>query len=130
MSIILCLDPGTAHTGIAISQERILATPLTTIFEKDLDRLVGRLIPVLARYGPEKIVIGLPSHGPLVSFAQNLGERLKKVFLGEIVFYTEDMSSANAKKILKESRKSLFSRQKEEHQTAAAIILQEYLENL
>lgn len=128
MPVILCLDPGMAHTGLAISYEGELANPLATIFEKDLDQLVGRLIPFLVQYGPEMVVIGVPEHGPLVAFANGLAEKLKKVYLGEVVFFSEALSSADARKVMKETHKTLFERKKEEHQTAAALILQAFLD--
>lgn len=130
MSTILALDLGTAHTGIAISHEGILATPLTTIFERDLDTLVGRLIPLLAQHHPEKIVLGVPSHGILVEYGQQLAEKLKEIYSGEIVFFSEDLSSRKAHGIMKEVGKTLIKKKQEEHQTAAAVILQEYLDSL
>ncbi|KKT69283.1 MAG: hypothetical protein UW64_C0002G0047 [Microgenomates group bacterium GW2011_GWC1_44_37] len=57
MPTILCLDPGTAHTGIAISEEGILATPVATVYEKDLDQLITKIMPYLIKYNPDKIVI-------------------------------------------------------------------------
>jgi putative transcription antitermination factor YqgF len=130
MPVILCLDPGTAHTGLAISQEGILATPVATIFEKDIDRLVGKLIPYLTRFSPDRLVIGVPEYGPIVNFSRDLSERINKIFPGEIIFYQEDLSSGAARKTMKELRKTLVKRKKEEHQTAAALILQDYLDSL
>ncbi len=130
MPITLCLDPGTAHTGLAISEEGILATPLTTIFEKNLDKLVGLLSPFISRYHPDTIIIGQPEYGPLVRFSEDLADRLKKVFAGEIVLYKEDLSSTAARKTMKEQGKTLTKRRKEEHQTAAALILQDYLDSI
>ncbi len=130
MPIILCLDPGTAHTGLAISQEGILATPVGTIYEKDLDRLVGKLIPYLAQFSPDKIVIGVPEYGPIVAFARDLSQKLHGVYAGEIIFYQEDLSSGIARKTMKDLKKTLVKRKREEHQTAAALILQDYLDSL
>lgn len=130
MSVTLCIDPGMAHTGLAISYEGELANPLSTIFEKDVDRLVGRLIPFLVKHGPDTVIIGVPEHGPLVNFAKVLGEKLKKVYLGDIIFFSESLSSSDARRAMKEAHKTLFERKKQEHQTAAALILQSYLESL
>ena len=130
MATILCLDPGTVHTGIAISEEGILVTPLTTIFEKNLDKLIGLLTPIIARYHPETIVIGQPEYGPLLHTTKILGEKLKDIFSGEIVYFREDLSSYAARRVMKEQHKTLIKRKKEEHQTAAALILQDYLDSL
>lgn len=130
MPIILCLDPGTAHTGIAISQEGILATPVGTIYEKDLSNLVGKLIPYIARFSPDKIIIGVPEYGPIVAFVRDLSEKIHDVYAGEIHLFQEDLSSGMARKTMKELKKTLVKRKREEHQTAAALILQDYLDSL
>lgn len=130
MPVILALDLGTAHTGIAISQEGILATPLSTIFERDLDTLVGRLVPVIAQYDPDQIVLGVPSHGILIEYGRQLSEKLKDIYSGEIIFFSEDLSSRKAKAVMKEVGKTLIKKKQQEHQTAAAVILQEYLDSI
>lgn len=130
MPIILCLDPGTSHTGIAISQEGILATPLATIYEKDLELLVAKINLFIEKYKPNILVIGIPEFGPVVAFATGLGDRLRQVFPGEIIFHREDLSSGAARHTMKELKKTLVKRKREEHQTAAALILQDYLDSL
>lgn len=130
MSIILCLDPGTAHTGLAVSREGILAIPLTTIFERNIDSLIGKLTPHLAKINPDIIVVGVPKHGPLVGFSQILAKKLGEIFSGEIILFPEDMSSSLARSKMREAGKTLAKKKRDEHQTAAAIILEEYLESL
>jgi putative transcription antitermination factor YqgF len=130
MTPILCLDPGMAHTGIAISHEGILAEPLTTIFERNPQVLIGRLTPLIARLNPHTIVIGSPSHGPLVKTAQDISDRLSAIFQGKIEIYNEDLSSRKAKTHMRETNKKINSRSNLEHQTAAAFILQDYLDSL
>lgn len=129
MKSILCLDLGTAHTGIAISREGILAEPLATIFESKKEKLLGKLLPFIAKNDPETIVIGVPNHGPLVQAASELKTELEKIFSGEVVLFSEDLSSRSARSLLKETGKTLLRRKKSEHQTAAAIILEDFLEN-
>lgn len=130
MPIILCLDPGTAHTGLALSEEGILVTPLGTIFERNLNNLIGKLTPYLAKTNPDVLVIGIPEHGPLVQFSQNLAEKLKDIYSGEIVLFPENLSSSIARSKMREAGKTLAKKKREEHQTAAAIILEDYLESL
>jgi putative transcription antitermination factor YqgF len=128
MTRILCIDPGTAHTGLAFSEEGILAQPLDTIFERDINKLVGKLTPYIARLNPEKIVIGQPDYGPLLVYAKNLKEHISKIFNGEIILFAEDLSSRTAQSKMKEAGKKYAQRRQEEHQTAAALILQDFLE--
>ncbi|OGD83393.1 hypothetical protein A2572_02935 [Candidatus Collierbacteria bacterium RIFOXYD1_FULL_40_9] len=126
----LCLDLGTAHTGLALSEEGILATPLATIFEKDLDSLVGKLTPYLARTNPDCLVIGTPSHGLLVDYGKLLEQKIKNIYSGQIIFYNEDLSSKKAQSTLDRSKKSHKQKKQQQHQTAAAHILQDYLDGL
>jgi len=130
MSIILCLDVGTAHTGLAISYEGVLAEPLTTIFESKTDKLVGKLLPFIAKNHPDTIVIGIPPHGPLVEYANKVKIELEKIYPGEIILFSEDFSSRTARSLLKETGKTLLRRKKSEHQTAAAIILEDFLDSI
>lgn len=130
MSITLCLDLGVVHTGLAISHEGILAEPLATIFETNPVKLLGKLLPFVAKSHPDTIVIGTPRSGPLAEKAQSLQKELEKVFAGSIILFPEDYSSKSARSIMKETGKTIVKRQKEEHQTAAALILQDYLDSL
>lgn len=130
MPVILCLDLGTAHTGLAISHEGILAEPLTTIFESKKEKLLGKLLPFIAKTHPDTIIIGLPNHGPLIERVNNLKKELEKIFAGKIVLFPEDFSSRSAKSLLKDTGKILSKRKAAEHQTAAAIILEDYLDSL
>ena len=129
MPKILCLDPGVAHTGLAVSLEGKLAQPLTTIFERNLTALVGRLTPFIVQINPDTIVIGQPSFGPLTSVAENLSEMLSKVYSGEVILFNEDLSSKTAQKIMREKGYSSAKIKSDEHQTAAALILQEFLDS-
>ena len=87
MANIICLDLGTVHTGIAISFDGILAEPLATIFESNKDKLVGKLLPFIAKNDPEKIIIGTPSYGPLAKEAIILKQQLEKIFTGEVLLF-------------------------------------------
>lgn len=128
MTSVLCIDPGTAHTGLAYSDEGLLAQPLDTIFERDIDKLTGKLTSYIARMNPNKIVIGQPDHGPLLLYAKKLKEKISGIYDGEIILFPEDLSSRTAQSKMKEAGKKYDERKKAEHQTAAALILQDYLD--
>ena len=107
-----------------------MAEPLATIFESKKDKLLGKLLPFIAKNAPDIIVIGTPNHGLLVEFASEFKKELEKVFSGEIVLFSEDLSSRSARSLLKETGKTLVRRKRAEHQTAAAIILEDYLDSI
>lgn len=127
---ILCLDPGTRHTGIAISSDSLLAEPLQTIYEKNLDLLIHKISPLITKYKPQLVVIGQPDHGPLVGYAQDVKNKLSLIYSGEIVLFDENLSSKTARSKMREAGKKSHEIKQREHQTAAAIILQDYLDSL
>lgn len=129
MKTILCLDPGIAHTGLAVSRESELSEPLTTIFERDLNALVGKLTPFIVQLNPDTIVIGQPSTGPLVKLADELAKHISQIFDGHVVLFNEDLSTKTAQVLMQQSGKNARQRKIDEHQTAAAVILQEYLDS-
>jgi len=126
----LCLDLGTAHTGLAISEEGMLASPLDTIFETKIDKLIGKLVPYIAKQNPDIIIIGIPEHGPMVQYVEKLKSKLQDIFSGETILYSEDNTSQVARNININIHKTLAKRIDAEHQTAAAVILQNYLDSL
>ena len=117
----LSLDPGFSHTGIAISHEGQLAEPLSTIHEKDNEKLLQNIKELLKAQNPDIIVIGIPHHGPMVEISENLSKNISVFFSGEIILHPEDLSSSRAKKL-----KSKHS----DHALAAAFLLQDYLDSI
>lgn len=136
MARIICIDYGAKRTGIAVTDPlQIIATPLTTIATKDF-------IPFLKDYflkeAVELILIGEPlnwdnsaTHAtPLVAGAIN---QLRKKF-PEIPVQKVDerYTSKMAAQAMIEMGMKKKERQKKENKDmiAAAIMLQEYLQQL
>lgn len=135
MARILCIDYGGKRTGIAVTDPlQIIASPLTTIHSKDL-------ISFLQQYSKEEevelILIGeplnlddTPTHAtPLVKAAiQQIKKNLPKIPIQTV---DERYSSKMASKAMVEMGMKKKDRQKKENvdQIAAALMLQEYLQN-
>lgn len=123
---ILCLDPGLSHTGIAISTEGLLASPLSTIHQKDPQKMEAEIVSLIKKYQPTKIVIGIPESGEISLLAPKLQKTLQSYFpKTEFILYSEDLSSKMAESIL-----SQHKAKKDDHQIAAAVILQQYLDSI
>jgi putative Holliday junction resolvase len=136
MARIICIDYGGKRTGLAVTDPlKIIATALTTIETKGL-------IPFLKKYFQQErvelILIGeplnlddTPTHA--TALVNHAVKQLKKEF-PEIPVKTVDerFTSKMASKAMVEMGMKKKDRQKKENidQIAAAIMLQEYLQNL
>ncbi|OGL35831.1 hypothetical protein A3F65_02375 [Candidatus Saccharibacteria bacterium RIFCSPHIGHO2_12_FULL_47_16b] len=123
---IIGLDVGQVRTGLArASSMAKLAEPLTTI---PTDQLTSRL-KKLANQGTSQIVVGLPRNLAGGDTAQTrwLRQWIKsaKAIIPEVKFYLQDeaLTSLEAR-----SKKLESSKHVDEHAVAAALILQDWLD--
>lgn len=126
----LCFDLGLSHTGVAISYEGQLAQGLTTIDQTDRLKLFNQLLRLIQEHQPDRIVIGQPARGPVHELALNFRHFLEPLTNAAIDFHNEDRSTSQAELKMIETHQSLHHRKAKQHQTAAAHLLQEYLDNL
>lgn len=125
----LAFDIGTQHTGVALSEEGLLAQGKGTILASDQDSLVGLLCKEIDTYKPDVTVVGIPETGPAREFIEKIVLTLQaKGYRVETV--NEDFTSRDAVKALVESGAKLRDRRSREHEVAAAAILQSYLDQL
>lgn len=60
---ILAVDLGKVRTGLAICDEgELLASPLLVVQEYDQQRLLERILQVIAQEKPQALVVGLPKN--------------------------------------------------------------------
>lgn len=119
----LCLDYGLAHVGVAFSQGQ-LAEPLLTLPTK---KVVESVKDLVSEYRIDKLVLGL-SEGVMQKPTKQLGKTLSKETKLEVDYWDETLSSQMVSSHLVHAKKS--KRQLGDHHFAAAIILQDYLDNL
>lgn len=132
MSRILAIDYGLKRIGIAITDhDHILATPLTTIENKDL---ISFLQSYFQAETVDTIVIGIPkdisSDSDIVKAINTLQEDLKSIFKDKnIVTVDERYTSKIATFLLNNySTKRKQRREKKNiDKISAAVILQSYL---
>ncbi len=133
---ILALDHGTVRIGIAVSDEmKMMATPLEFIPAEPFAGFLARLKELIRAKEVELILIGMPrnmdgSYGPAALKVQEFVAVLKDAVAVPIQTVDERLSSVQAQRFLREAGKK--SRQQRGHvdQTAAAILLQSYLDNM
>jgi putative Holliday junction resolvase len=133
---ILALDHGTVRIGIALSDEtRTIAQPREFIPAEPFSDFLNRLKEIIRTEQVDFIVVGIPrnmngSYGPAATKAQEFITVLKEALTVPVRGWDERLTSVQANRILIESGMRREKRKKKVDQTAAAILLQSYLDSL
>lgn len=111
--------------GLALS-EGLTSSPLKVLSIGSLEDALMKVRQVVEKEGVERVVVGVPESGEARKITENFINGLKPYV--DVVEADETLSTQNAKKEMIELGKGKKSRGQEDAQ-AAAIILQEYLDN-
>lgn len=111
----LCLDYGDRHIGVALATSP-LAEPLTTY---DIKVIFNKLPEILEKHHIDQVIIGNCPDEFLITL-KTLGR--------EVVQVDETLSTVDAQKLLFHTTQT--RRKAQIHAASAAIILQNYLDNL
>ena len=134
MGRILGIDHGDRRIGIAVSDPlHLIASPKKTLFVKNKNEAIDLIIEIISEQEIEKIVIGLPfgmrgNETLQTQHVRDFGLLLEEKGY-DVIYLDERLSSKSAKDaLIKQNIKP--SRQKHlVDQTAAALILQQYLDS-
>ena len=141
MPALIGLDYGSKTLGVAVSEDvNGLARPLETIRrerENHLRKTCSRIEQLIAEYGAETIVLGLPlnmdgSEGERAAATRSFADTLKRRTGLNIVLVDERLTSVEAEAFLKENYSKKRGEQKisaDVDNIAAAMILQDYMDN-
>lgn len=133
MARYLGIDYGTKRVGIAISDGLgLMARPLEVAARSDV---ISRVEDVVSTYGVTRLIIGLPTalgghEGASAEGARKLGEELAEATGLEVEYVDERFTSRMAEETLLDTGMKRRKRRETVDKVAAAIILQEYLDNL
>jgi putative Holliday junction resolvase len=133
---ILALDPGTKRIGVAISDEmRMIAAPLEFIPAEPFATLLARLQQLIVEREVSLVLVGLPrnmdgSYGPAARKVQEFVALLNEALAVPIKTWDERLTSAQANRLLIQAHVRRDQRKNKVDQTAAAILLQSYLDAL
>jgi putative Holliday junction resolvase len=133
---IMALDHGTVRIGVAVSDElKMIALPLEFIPAEPLGGVVTRIGQLLQEKEVEQIVVGMPrnmdgTYGPAAEKVRGFVEQLRSITSVPIRLWDERLTSTQANRILIQGNVSRKNRKKVVDQTAAAILLQSYLDTL
>jgi len=133
---ILGLDVGTKRIGIAISDELgWTAQGIKTLHRRESKSDLREIRDIVGQYGVEEIVVGLPrnmngSLGPQAQMVLGFIRDLRGVLDVPILTWDERLSTVEATKILIKGDLSRKKRKQKVDMSAAALILQSYLDSL
>jgi putative Holliday junction resolvase len=133
---ILALDHGTKRIGVAVSDAtKTIAQPLEYIPAEPFADFLERLKQLLVEKEIDLILVGLPrnmdgSYGPAAEKVQTFVAALKDVVVVPIKMWDERLTSAQANRVLIQGGVRRAKRKEKVDQTAAAILLQSYLDGI
>jgi len=133
---ILALDHGTKRVGVAVSDPmKMIAQPLEFIAPEPFAAFLQRLHVLILEKEVELILIGMPrnmdgSYGPAALKVQEFVAVLKESIAVPIKLWDERLTSAQANRFLIAAQVRRSKRKEKVDQTAAAILLQSYLDSL
>jgi putative holliday junction resolvase len=133
---ILGLDHGTKRIGVAVSDElKMIAQPLEFILAEPFADLLARLKEIIRDKEIDLILVGMPrnmdgSYGPAALKVQDFVAALKGAIAVPIQTWDERLTSVQANRFLIQARVRREKRKEKVDKTAAAILLQSYLDSL
>ena len=132
---ILALDHGTRRIGVAVSDElKFIATPLEYILAEPLEDFFVRLKQIITDKEVELILIGMPrnmdgSYGPAALKVQEFVAALKNEIAIPLKTLDERLTTVQANRSLLQANVRRDKRKEKVDMTAAAILLQSYLDS-
>lgn len=132
---ILALDHGTKRVGVAISDEmQMIASPLEFIPAEPFADFLARLKEIIREKQVEQILVGMPrnmngSYGPAAAKVQEFVAVLKETIAIPIKLWDERLTSTQANRFLIQAEVRRDKRKEKVDKTAAAILLQSYLDS-
>jgi putative Holliday junction resolvase len=133
---ILALDHGTKRIGVAVSDEtKTIAQPLEYISAEPFADFLARLKQLLVEKEIDLVLIGLPrnmdgSYGPAALKAREFAAVLQSTVGLPLQTWDERLTTAQAQRFLIEGGVRRKDRKEKVDKTAAAILLQSYLDSL
>ncbi|MFO1475258.1 MAG: Holliday junction resolvase RuvX [Verrucomicrobiota bacterium] len=133
---ILALDHGTKRIGVAVSDEmKMIATPLEFIPAEPFADFLSRLKEIIREKEVEMLLVGMPrnmdgSYGPAALKVREFVGALQAGMTTPITLWDERLTSAQAQRFLIQGGVRRQERKSKVDKTAAAILLQSYLDSL
>ncbi|HEV2437891.1 MAG TPA: Holliday junction resolvase RuvX [Verrucomicrobiae bacterium] len=133
---ILALDHGTKRIGVAVSDEtKTIAQPLEYIPAEPFAGFLDRLKKLLVEKEIDLVLIGLPrnmdgTYGPAAQKVEAFAAVLRNAITVPIKLWDERLTTSQANRILIQGKVRRDKRKEKVDKTAAAILLQSYLDGM
>ncbi len=131
---ILAIDPGEKKLGLALSDPTgTVARPLATLTHEARDKDAARIAALAAEHQADMILVGQALDaagrvGPQARKAERLAAAIRALTRLPVVTYDESFSTGEAQSALLAGGKKRRARREQIHATAAAALLQSYLD--
>ena len=126
--MILGVDLGQKTTGLAIS-EGTLASPYKTITHKSQKEAVEKISAIIKELGADTVVIGAVE-GKIKTMFESFAKKLSTInYHLSTILWDETLTSRQARSAMIKLGISRKKRAEKEHEVAAALILQSYLDS-
>lgn len=133
---ILALDHGTARIGVAVSDPlKMIAQPLETVPAQPFADFLARLKTLIREQEVELILVGMPrnmdgSYGEAAARVREFVTVLRESVAVPLQTWDERLTSVLANRFLSEGQVRGARRREKVDKTAAALLLQSYLDHL
>jgi putative Holliday junction resolvase len=131
---VLAIDHGSRRMGIAVSDEtKTIAQPMEFIPSEPFNQFLDRLKQIIRDQQVDLILVGIPrnmdgSYGPAALKVQEFVAVLKDAIPIAIKPWDERLTSVQANRFLSEAGVRRSKRKEKVDKTAAAILLQSFLD--
>ena len=132
--VIMAIDYGDAHTGVAISDPTgFLTGTVTTIHSRKAETVLEELARLVKSHGVQELVMGFPrnmdgTEGPRAQLYRDFARQMAQVTGLTPVLWDERRTTVDAHRILFESGKNAKKRKSTVDAVAASLILEGYLD--
>ena len=132
--VVMAIDYGDAHTGVAISDPTgFLAGTTTTIHSRKAEVVLEELARLVREHRVERLVMGFPrnmdgTEGPRAQLYRDFAARVTEATGVEPVLWDERRTTVDAHRILFDAGKNAKKRKQTVDAVAAALILEGYLD--
>ena len=133
---LLAIDHGDKRMGIAVSDSLgMLAHPLEFINAQPFEKFLERLKEILVERETEQIIVGMPrnmdgSIGPQALKVEDFVATLKKSVVIPVLTWDERLTTVMAEDKLREAGLNVREAKKRVDASAAAVMLQDYMDSI
>ena len=125
---ILGIDYGLKKVGLALAADSPLAEPMATLARKSDQQLISALAEIVDVHQVGLVVLGLPA-GVMAKKVRDFAGTLESAIKVPIKFVDEEYTSKQAQIHARQAGKSGSKIKRKEHEWAATIILQSYIDS-